>query len=90
MPHWALPRSAVPVESVPIKLSRTMTPVAWRAGDQDADQVGGNDVAGADQRARASSWPRRPDCCRRTAVPAAVRPMMLFSIALPVASAPVT
>ena len=28
MPSSALPRSAVPVESVPIKLSRTMTPVA--------------------------------------------------------------
>ena len=51
-PSSALPRSAVPVESVPIRLSRTTTPVAEAPEIKNADQVGRDDIARADQRAR--------------------------------------
>ena len=88
MPHWALPRSAVPEESVPIRLSGRSRRLGGPR-DQDADQVVGNHVAGADNRAGRVVGHSGPVVAENGRA-VAVSPMMLFSIELPRASAPVT
>ncbi len=77
-PAWTLPRSASPVESVPIRLPMTVTPVAGGPGDQDADQVGGDHVSGADHGARGGVGHASLVVAQDRVPPVAVRPMMLF------------
>ena len=87
-PSWALPRSASPVESVPIRLPVTWFPVAaapeirtpWRLAEITFP---GPITLLAEKMATPS--PEFP----RTVAPLEVRPMILFATVLPVAEVPV-